>query len=201
MAIAVRRSWHLRRAPMLAFKKILFPTDFSANAEHALAHAIRLADFDDCEVIVQHVVSDYFEKHPHWATLFDVRELQKFMDGYVSARMAEILPNGSGKVRMRALISKGKPAEEIAAVADRELVDLVVMGSAKGVVTNKVIRMTSRPVLAVSATQPNPDEVGLHKVAKILVATDFSVHSRRVVEYAFDLKRIFDATIYMLYVI
>jgi len=33
------------------------------------------------------------------------------------------------------------------------------------------------------------------------VATDFSQHSKRVVEYAFDLKRIFNASIYMLYVI
>jgi nucleotide-binding universal stress UspA family protein len=183
------------------FKKILFPTDFSSTADNALAHALRLVDFDDGEVIVQHVVSDYFEQHPHWATLFDVRELQKFMDGYVSAHMAEILPNDSGRVRMRALISKGKPADEIAAVADRESVDLVVMGSAKGVVTNKVIRMTSRPVLAVSAIQPSMDDVGLHKLTKVLVATDFSEHSKRVVQYAFDLKRIFDAMIYMLYVI
>jgi len=35
---------------MLAFKKILFPTDFSANADKALAHALRLADFDDGEL-------------------------------------------------------------------------------------------------------------------------------------------------------
>jgi nucleotide-binding universal stress UspA family protein len=75
------------------------------------------------------------------------------------------------------------------------------MGSAKGVVTNKVIRMTNRPVLAVSAAQPKADEVGLQKLTKIVVATDFSEHSKRVIEYAFDLKRIFDATIYMLYVI
>ena len=95
----------------------------------------------------------------------------------------------------------GRPAEEIAVVADREKVDLVVMGSAKGVVTNNVIRMTNRPVLAVSATQPKPEEVGLYKLTKILVATDFSEHSKRVVQYAFDLKRIFDASIYMLYVI
>src|SRR5207249_4938737 len=186
---------------MVAFKKILFPTDFSPNADRALAHAIRLADFDDGEVIVQHVVGNYFEVHPHWATLFDIHEHQKLMDGYVSARMAEILPKDCGKVRVRTLISKGKPADEIAALADREMVDLVVMGSAKGVVTNKVIRMTNRPVLAVSATQPGPEELGLHKLTKILVATDFSEHSKRVVQYAFDHKRIFDASIYMLYVI
>src|SRR5215470_15344307 len=100
---------------MVAFKKILFPTDFSANADKALAHAIRLADFDDGEVIVQHVVTDYFEKHPHWATLFDVHELQKFMDGYVSTHMAKMLPQGPGNMRLRTVISKGKPADEIAA--------------------------------------------------------------------------------------
>lgn len=186
---------------MVAFNKILFPTDFSPNADKALAHAIRLADFDNGEVIVQHVVGNYFEKHPHWATLFDVHEVQKFMDGYVAAHMAKILPKEPGNVKIRTQISKGKPAEEISALADREMVDLVVMGSAKGVVTNKVLRMTTRPVLAVSAHQPASDEVALHKLTKILVATDFSDHSKRVVQYAFDLKRIFDATIYMLYVI
>ena len=186
---------------MIGFKKILFPTDFSANADKALAHAIRLAEFDKGEVIVQHVVGNYFEKHSHWATLFDLHELQKYMDGYVEARMKDRLPKESGEVRIRTVISKGKPAEEIAALATSELVDLVVMGSAKGVVTNKVIRMTNRPVLAISANQPEAKEVGLNKVTKILVATDFSEHSKRVVEYAFDLKRIFNATIYMLYVI
>jgi nucleotide-binding universal stress UspA family protein len=186
---------------MVAFKKILFPTDFSPNADKALRHAIRLADLAGGEVIVQHVVGNYFEKHPHWATLFDVHEGQKLMDGYVSAHMAEILPKDSGNVRVRTLISKGKPAEEIAATADREMVDVIVMGSAKGVVTNRVIRLTRRPVLAISATQPAMEEEGLKRVAKILVATDFSEHSRRVVEYAFDLKRIFNASIYMLYVI
>jgi nucleotide-binding universal stress UspA family protein len=186
---------------MIAFKKILFPTDFSANADKALAHAIRLADFEDGEVIVQHVVSDYFEKHPHWATLFDIHEMQKFMDGYISAHMPKILPQGSANVRLRTLISKGKPVDEIVAAADREKADLVVMGSAKGVVTNKVIRMTNRPVLAVSASQPHTEDVFLGKLATILVATDFSEHSKRVVQYAFDLKRIFNASIYMLYVV
>ena len=186
---------------MVAFKRILFPTDFSDNADRALAHAIRLADFDRGEVIVQHVVCDYFEKHPHWATLFDIRELEKFMYGYVSSHLSRIVPADSGGARVRTLISKGKPAEEIAAAADREDADLVVMGSAKGVVTNKVIRMTNKPVLAVSAEQPNAQDVGLRRLTTILVATDFSEHSRRVIEYAFDLKRIFDATIYMVYVI
>ncbi len=186
---------------MLAFKKILFPTDFSPNADRALAHAIRLADFDSGEVIVQHVVGDYFERHPHWATLFDIHEIQKVMDAYVADHMSSVLPKEAGKVRVRTVISKGKPAEEISALADRELVDLVVMGSAKGVVTNKVIRMTNRPVMAVSAAAPKTDDSGLHRINTILVATDFSEHSKKILRYAFDLKRIFNASLYMLYVV
>jgi nucleotide-binding universal stress UspA family protein len=185
---------------MLALKKILFPTDFSTNADRALAHAVRLANFDSGEVIVQHVVESYFDKHPHWATLFDVHELQKFMDMYVDFHMASSVPKGNSKVRIRTVISKGKPAEEISALAEREMVDLVVMGSAKGVVSNQVIRMTNRPVLAVSSQRPK-DQAGTHKIDKIVVATDFSEHSKRIVRYAFDLKAAFGATIYMLYVI
>jgi nucleotide-binding universal stress UspA family protein len=184
---------------MVTFKKILYPTDFSENANKALEHAIRLADFGRGEIIVQHVVGDYFERHPHWATLFDVHELQKCMDGYVDSQMRAILPKDTGGLSIRSVVCKGKPAQEIADLADRELVDLVVMGSAKGVVTNKVIRLTGRPVLAVS-TNGLPAGGG-HKVQRILVATDFSEHSRKVMNYAFELKRLFGASIYMLHVI
>src|ERR1041384_8374128 len=153
---------------MIGFKKILFPTDFSRNADKALAHAIRLAEFDKGEVIVQHVVGNYFEPHSHWATLYDLHELQKYMDGYVDGHMKDVVPADTGNVRIRTVISKGKPAEEIAALATDEMVDLVVMGSAKGAVTNKVIRLTSRPVLAVSANQPGVREAGLQKLTRIL---------------------------------
>jgi nucleotide-binding universal stress UspA family protein len=185
---------------MLGFKKILFPTDFSTNADRALAHAVRLANFDSGEVIVQHVVDSYFEKHPHWATLFDLHELQKFMDMYVETNMAAAVPKESNKVRVRTIISKGRPAEEITALAEREMVDLVVMGSANGVISNHVIRMTNRPVLAVSSMRPNT-RTDDHQIKKIVVATDFSEHSKKVIQYAFDLKAAFDATVYMLYVI
>src|SRR5437870_9129613 len=121
--------------------------------------------------------------------MFDISEMHKFMDAYAKTHVAGILPKDIGKVRVRTVISKGKPAEEIRALAERELVDLVVMGSAKGVVTNKVIRLTNRPVLAVSSNQGNSGEASADKIARILVATDFSQHSKRVVEYAFDLKR------------
>jgi nucleotide-binding universal stress UspA family protein len=186
---------------MVSFKKILFPTDFSENAHHALRHALQLADFHKGELIVQHVVSDYFEKHTHWATLFDIHEMQKYMDGYVVNEMSKLSPGSANEIVTRRVISKGKPAEEIAALAEKELVDCVVMGSAKGVTTGKVIRLTNRPVLAISSQLGVRDEVHAGKVQRILVATDFSMHSKKVLQYAFDLKRIFGSALYMLYVV
>jgi nucleotide-binding universal stress UspA family protein len=186
---------------MAPLKKILFPTDFSTNADRALAYAMRLAGIDNGEVIVQHVVADYFDKHPHWTTLFDVHELQKYMDGYAEHLRKDVLPKDIADLNFRTVISKGTLPDEIAALAQSEMADLVVMGSAKGVITNKVIRMTNRPVFAVSAHRRSQNEVGLRKVESVLIATDFSPHSNRVVEYAFDLKRKFDCAIYMLYVI
>jgi nucleotide-binding universal stress UspA family protein len=164
-------------------------------------HALQLADFHSGELIVQHVVSDYFEKHSHWATMFDVHEFQKYMDCYVEAGMASVLPKDASGITIRQVVSKGKPAEEIAALADKEMVDFVVMGSARGVVTGKVIRLTNRPVLAVSFKAGDHEDSNLGKLKRILVTTDFSEHSKRIVQYAFDLKRVFGATVYMMYVI
>jgi nucleotide-binding universal stress UspA family protein len=131
--------------------------------------------------------------------LFDIHEMQKFLDGYVDSEMAKALPANAEGITIRRVISKGKPAEEIAGLAEKELVDCVVMGSAKGVTTGKVIRLTTRPVLAVSSK--SVVDIRARKIQRILVATDFSEHSKKVVQYAFDLKRIFDASLYMLYVI
>ena len=76
------------------YRKVLFPTDFSQNSAHAFAHAVRLTKFDQGELIIQHVVSDYFERTPHWITLFDLRELQLHLDLFAEREMAKTLTHG-----------------------------------------------------------------------------------------------------------
>ena len=181
------------------YRKVLFPTDYSRNSEHALAHAVRLTEFQKGELILQHVVNDYFERTPHWITLFDLRELQLHLDSYAEKEMAKALSSVAGSVQVRSVISKGRTAEEIVAFAEKECVDLVVMGSAAGSITNAVIRTTNRPVLAVSSHLETSALSG--SAEHILVATDFSEHSKKVVKYAFELQKLFGATIYLLYVI
>ena len=182
---------------MTGFSKILFPTDFSDSANHALENALYLTGIRD--VIVQHVVSTYFEKHPHWSTLFDIHEMQKFMDMYIETEMAKVPSQDQGGINYRSVISEGKPAQQIVELADKEKVDLVIMGPAKGVITGQVIRASSRPVLAIpqSDSQLRP----LQKISRILVTTDCSPYSKTVVDYAFQLKQLINCELFLLYVI
>lgn len=179
------------------FSKILFPTDFSQSANHALENTLCLTGIR--EVIVQHVVSTYFEKHPHWSTLFDIHETQKYMDMYIETEMAKVPRQTQQNVNYRSVISEGKPAQQIVELAEREKVDAIVMGPAKGVVTRLVIRASSRPVLTI----PHSDSKlrPLQKIAKILVTTDCSPYSKSVVDYTFQLKQLIDCELFLLYVI
>jgi nucleotide-binding universal stress UspA family protein len=74
------------------------------------------------------------------------------------------------------------------------------MGSAQGNFTNSVVRLTSRPVLAVSLYDDWAAS-RMREIQTILVATDFSEHSARIIRYAFALKKIFDARIYLLHIL
>jgi nucleotide-binding universal stress UspA family protein len=182
---------------MSGFSKILFPTDFSKNANHAIEDALCLPGLRD--VIVQHVVSTYFEKHPHWSTLFDIHETQKYMDMYVEAEMAKVPKRPEADITYRSVISEGKPAQQIVELAEKEKVDAIVMGPEKGVVTAQVIHAASRPVLVIpeSDRRLNP----LRKISRILVTTDCSPYSRMVVDYAFQLKQLINCELFLLYVI
>jgi nucleotide-binding universal stress UspA family protein len=182
---------------MTGFSKILFPTDFSESANHALENALYLTGIR--EVIVQHVVSTYFEKHPHWSTLFDIHEMQKFMDMYIETEMAKVPSQDQGGINYRSVISGGKPAQQIVELADKEKVDLVIMGPARGAITGQVIRASSRPVLAIpeSDSQLRP----LQKISRILVTTDCSPYSKTVVDYAFQVKQLINCELFLLYVI
>jgi nucleotide-binding universal stress UspA family protein len=183
---------------MAAFARILFPTDFSNGADYAIESALCLPGVR--EVIVQHVVSTYFEKHSHWSTLFDIHEMQKYMDMYVETEMEKIMPKTvANAVTFRTVISEGKPAQQIVDLAEKERVDCIVMGPAKGVVSGLVIRASGRPVLNIPQ---NGQEAGaLRKVRKMLVTTDCSPHSKKVIDYSFELKSLFDCEVFLLHVI
>jgi nucleotide-binding universal stress UspA family protein len=182
---------------MSGFSKILIPTDFSKNANHAIEDALCLPGVR--EVIVQHVVSTYFEKHPHWSTLFDIHETQKYMDMYVETEMGKVPRRPDDDIAYRSVISEGKPAQQIVELAEKEKVDAIIMRPEKGVVTTQVIHAASRPVLIM----PERDRrlKPFQNISKIMVATDCSPYSKMIVDYAFQLKQLIHCELFLLYVI
>jgi nucleotide-binding universal stress UspA family protein len=181
---------------MKGITKILFPTDFSETANHALGHALRLAEQQNTELIVQHAVADYFGTHTHWASMFDVHTLQKELDFHIETEMQKVIPKSVTGIKIRPVISKGKPDQEIVKLADKENVDLIVMGPAKSAVTSRVIGQARQPVFAVPLRSGPTQQYGIRR---ILVTTDFSEGSKRVIEYAFDLKDLTGAELYLLH--
>ena len=188
------------------FKRILFPTDFSSDRNQALHHALATLDVAVEEVIVQHVVNNFFGPHAHWASLFDVHELQKEMDFHVETEIAGALDDATRQaVSFRPVIVQGKPAEEICKLAHQEMVDLIVMGSTMGVATMKVARAAARPLLAIpvrGGAQPGGDgSSGSSPAAPILVATDFSRQAKKVTDFAFEMKKLADRPIRLAYAV
>ncbi|HLH30502.1 MAG TPA: universal stress protein, partial [Terriglobia bacterium] len=188
---------HIYWKDMSGFSKVLIPTDFSKNANHAVEDALGLPGLH--EVIVQHVVSTYFEKHPHWSTLFDIHENQKYLDMYAETEMAKVPRPPDKGVIYRSVISEGKPAQQIVELAEKEKVDAIVMGPARGVVTAQVIQAATRPVLVI----PESDRQckALQNISRILVTTDCSPFSRMIVDYAFQLKQLLHCELFLLHVI
>ena len=122
------------------------------------------------------------------------------MDMYVQTEMTKILPQKTQTaVSYRTVVSEGKPAQQIIELADKEKVDVIVMGPAKGVVTGAVIRAASHPVLAVP--QSDNEMKPLQKTARMLVTTDCSPQSKKVVDYAFELKELFGCELFLFYAI
>jgi nucleotide-binding universal stress UspA family protein len=194
LAMHIVEQSHKYWKEMSGFSKILLPTDFSKNANHAMEQALWLPGVQD--VIVQHVVSSYFEKHPHWSTLFDIHEAQKYMDMYVDGEMMTVPKRPADDMTYRSVISKGRPAQQIVQLAEKEKVDAIVMGPQKGVVTAQVIQAASRPVLIIPQGE---DQFG--PIRKVLVTTDCSPYSKMVVDYAFQLKQLISYELYLLYVV
>ena len=194
------------------FKRILFPTDFSKDRNMALSQAFHALNFDEREVIVLHVVNNFFGQHAHWASLFDVHQLQKEMDFHVETEIRDALRDDMKQATsFRPIISQGKPPEEICRMAHKELVDLVVMGSTRGVTTMRVVRSSTRPVLAIPVHNVGSSSEELLKrketrphfghSASILVATDFSRQSKKVTDYAFEIKKVFGLPIHLVYAV
>ncbi len=135
----------------VAFKRILFPTDFSDLATGALHYARELVDTFDADLHVLHVVDEAYQ---HWGALGpeslpvspppeDMVALgQSRMDRFRAEHLADMDPQPTTHVAL------GRPFLEIIGYARENEVDLIVMAThGRGVITHVLLGSTTEKVV------------------------------------------------------
>lgn len=179
-------------------KKILFPTDFSEQAQAALPHAINMAAFEGGELHLLHVVVLHGPTSPLMEEFSGEEEARAALDG---------LKTGETRVvhAVKRAIAASPAILDYAAEND---VDMIVMGShgrrgfrrlLLGSVTEEVIRSGRWPVLTIRS---GPEAEGRSpNYGAILAPVDFSAHSEFGLRAAADLARRFSADLHLVHVI
>lgn len=133
---------------------ILVPTDFSSSAAEALKYASVIAHKFGASVLLTHVMPT--DPVPGGdSDLYDPREPR------IHDRLQSIHPTDS-RVDHSHHMLHGVPAQEILQLADREHVDLIVMGARGqacvegeplGLVAREIVRKSKCPVFTLSQTE------------------------------------------------
>ncbi|HKI83547.1 MAG TPA: universal stress protein [Candidatus Krumholzibacteria bacterium] len=145
---------------MLPVKTILYPTDFSENARHAIPHLLEVAKCFSAQIHLLHVVETSLQvADVSWSAA------QPEMDTRIHEAAKERLEKlaeeiGLPKERLSLAVVDGHPSLEITRYAKAHEIDMIVMSThghsglshfLLGSVTERVVRKASCPVLTVRA--------------------------------------------------
>ena len=160
----------------LFFRKIMIATDGSENTKDSVKAGIELARLSKATVYAVYVVStDYFSSMSvdfGWETMYEV--LKKEGEGAI--RAVEEAGKAVG-VQVEPRLLEGHPAPELIDFAEKEGVDLVIMGTLGrtgldrillGSVAGNVVRHCKVPVMVVRGDPGTPElEKNAHETLRV----------------------------------
>ena len=158
-------------------KKLLVATDLSARSDRALDRAAALAKEHGAHLAVVHVLDEDLPESVAEAQEKTAREA-------IAAHIDDLA--GQGSLDHSVSVVLGRAHADIAEIAEQSGTDLIVLGihrenvfkdMFRGTTVERIIRAGSVPVLLVRDRVAAPYH-------RIMVTVDFSVHSRRAVEFA-----------------
>lgn len=172
-------------------KKILVPTDFSANAEYALKVAAKIARENDGEIILLHMLELPGQASDAVGSGKDIPEIMFFKNKAIEKLEDLMDVDYLDGIPVSEAIQFEKAFEGIVSVSHKNNVDLIVMGSHGasgfqemfiGSNTEKVVRSSDIPVLVIKKEDAD------FSVKKFVFASDFSEEIKpsfsRVVDFA-----------------
>lgn len=187
------------------FENILYATDFSTAAEHAVPYVKNIAKHYESKVVALHVrppIVNPMTQPGTWA--IDI-EAAKATDEDNRRKLETMLAG----VPANALIVEGDVQSSVQQAIEDNHIDLLVMGTRGrtgigkfflGSIAEELLRHVPCPVLTIG---PHADpSLGAHGVFReVLYATDFSPESQRAAKYALSLAQEFEARLVLLHVV
>ncbi|GAA0785119.1 MULTISPECIES: universal stress protein [Pseudomonadati] len=110
-------------------KTILWPTDFSETASHALQYAIEMANLYDVGIRIVHVVDQPFGDENYMVLAVTPEELAKNMEEIAAQKMHSLLAGLNTAMPIETVIRRGDAATEIVAEANSGDIGMVVIAS------------------------------------------------------------------------
>ncbi|MCF1421664.1 universal stress protein [Mangrovimonas futianensis] len=184
-------------------KKILVPTDFSNEAEHALKVAAQLAKRYDSEIYLLHLLEIPVQQVDTLNVQSDFPEAMFFMK-LAHQKFEDIMssPYLDG-ITVHETVDFNQNFAEVSNVAKEKGADLIVMGSHGssgfkemfiGSNAEKVVRTSEIPVLVIKNQHDS------FEVNDFVFASDFKNDNKETYKQATKLARMFDAKIHLLLV-
>jgi len=158
--------------------QILVGTDLSERSQAALARATQLANDSQAQLVLIHVVDGDL---PPELVDAQAKRAQEWLSEHIAL--------DPGAPRVEVFVRSGDPHSELIAAADELGADLIVLGAHRrrllldafiGTTAERVLRVSSRPVLIVHSRSIEP-------YRNVLVATDLSETSASALRSARDL--------------
>ena len=173
-------------------KKILYPTDFSGTAENAFIFALQIADHLGASIITIHAFDrpdiSNFNLPDSLREVYDSIDLDVFenYEDEVPVLRDIAIDNGYYHVPMVHVLEEGAPVSAILRTANKNKVDLIVMGTTGagkmekfffGTVAGKVLEEAHCPVVVVPVTAQFDGIID-----NIAVATNFTDEDASLIE-------------------
>jgi nucleotide-binding universal stress UspA family protein len=143
----------------MKIKKILWPTDLSANAHAALSGVTSLSEKYNAEIHILYVIED-LGIHEPWYGDFNnehIKKIHEWEEKQALLRLEKICSDYLNKCPLyKRHVAVGNPAEQILKVVSDENIDMVVMATrgrranfSYGSVTEKVSKHSPVPVVTI----------------------------------------------------
>ena len=195
----------------MTLDNVLIPTDFSACADHALNHALEVADRFGAHLHILHVVN---ELDPDWYGITNAQEravkLREQIKAEARKRLENLVPDKEHDLETTVSLQLSfDVADTINEYVDQRSIDLVVMGThgrqgldrlMLGNVADKIIRHAPCPVMTVREEVPWTREEEELLFDDILAPIDFSDHSREALQVSKLFANKYQARLHLLFV-